>query len=53
MFATELKRWLLEQLGAAGGSSEDAALLDVALNQLTSQVLGEEATAATPALRAG
>ena len=53
VFATELKRWLLEQLGAAGGSSEDAALLDVALNQLTSQVLGEEATAATPALRAG
>ena len=53
VFAAELKRWLLEQLGAAGGSSEDAALLDAALNQLTSQVLGEEATAATPALRAG
>jgi hypothetical protein len=53
VFATELKRWLLEQLGAAGASSEDAALLDVALSQLTSQFLGEETMAATPALRAG
>ena len=53
VFAAELKRWLLEQLGAQGGTSEDAALLDGALNHLTSQVLGEEATATTPALRAG
>lgn len=53
VFATELRRWLVEQLAEAGGSSEDAELLDGALNQLTSKVLGEEATAATPTLRVG
>ena len=45
VFAAELKRWLLEQLSADGGSAEDAELLDVALKRLTSQVLGEEETA--------
>ena len=45
MFATELKRWLLEQLSADGGSAEDAERLDAALQRLTSQVLGEEETA--------
>ena len=53
VFATELERWLLEQLSAAGGTEEDAALLDGALKRLTSEVLGEEATANTPALQSG
>ena len=51
VFATELKRWLLEQLSADGGSAEDAERLDAALQRLTSQVLGEEETARPMALQ--
>jgi len=50
LFAAELKRWLLTQLSAAGATLEDSELLDAALKRLTSQVLGEEATADVPAL---
>ena len=53
LFATELKRWLLEQLSAAGGTQEDSELLDAALKRLIGQVLGEEATADVPALQPG
>jgi hypothetical protein len=52
VFATELKRWLLEELSASGGTAEDAVLLDEALQRLTSQVLGEEETARPLALQA-
>ena len=54
VFATELKRWLLAQLSAERRhGARTPSCWTRRSSRLTSQVLGEEATATTPALRVG